>query len=507
MLQLKSMARTWSAILGHTGTVSMVSGAVIAAAALAVVLVPDRPAVILPYLVPGGALLLLGAILSRVGAERRTIPLGIVDGSVVIVLSWILATAAAAVSFHWAAGLDMTRAVFEATSGWTTTGLSVVQPSTAEPGVLLLRSVTQWAGGAGLAIVMLSALAGPRGVGLSAAEGRSEQLAPNVRASARIVLRTYAAMTVAGVLALIAVGMGTFDAFNHAFTALSTGGFSTRDASIGHWDSPAIEAVTVLLMAAGSVSFLSSYAFLRGRFRAAFRTSELRLFLVLATVSAAVLFLAGTAPFEGLKRVRVAAFEAVTALTTTGFQTVGYGDWPALGWWILILLMIVGGGAGSTAGGIKQYRVDVLLKGLAHDVRGRLRSRRMVNEAWLWRAGERRFLNADDLVQAGLFVGLYLAVLAIGTAVLAAHGYGLGESLFEFASALGTVGLSVGVTGAAAPDAVLWSETFGMLLGRLEFYTVFVAVARFLTDLRTVTAVRSWQRLRSAGSIDSARTH
>jgi hypothetical protein len=158
---------------------------------------------------------------------------------------------------------------------------------------------------------------------------------------------------------------------------------------------------------------------------------------------------------------------------------------------VVILLMIVGGGAGSTAGGVKQYRVDVLLKGLVHDVRGRLRSRRVVNEAWLWRAGERRFLTPDDLVQAGLFVALYLAVLAIGTAILTAYGFTLPRSLFEFASALGTVGLSVGVTAPAAPDGVLWSETVGMLLGRLEFFTVFVALARIASDLRNVAATRS----------------
>lgn len=509
MRALKSVVRAWAGILGHTGTVSMVSGAVIAAGALAAVLVRDEPPVLMPYLVPGGALVLVGALLSRIGLVQRSAPLGIVEGSVVIVLSWVLATASAAVSFGWAAGLDVTRAVFEATSGWTTTGLSVVLPSTAAPGVLLLRSLTQLAGGAGLAIIMLSTLAGPRGVGLSAAEGRTEQLAPNVRASARIVLWTYSIMTVASVVALLAVGMNGFDAVNHAFAAISTGGFSTRDASIGHWDSPAIEAVIVLVMVAGNLSFLTSYAFLRGRFRDAFRTSELRLFLVLAAIGAAVLFLDGMTPFAEFKRARVAIFEAVTALTTTGFQTVGYGEWPALGWWVLILLMIVGGGAGSTAGGIKQYRVDVLLKGLVHDVRGRLRSRRMVNEAWLWRAGERRFLNADDLVQAGLFLALYLAALAVGTAVLAGHGYSLDESLFEFASAIGTVGLSVGVTSPAAPDAVLWTETFGMLLGRLEFYTVFVATARLLADLRTLTAARSWKASRAipgrAGSVAEVR--
>jgi trk system potassium uptake protein TrkH len=132
-------------------------------------------------------------------------------------------------------GLNFTQAVFESTSGWTTTGLSVVDVSVAPRLVLLYRSLMQLAGGAGLAVIMLSALAGPAGTGLSAAEGRADQLVPNVRRSAKLVVTIYSGYVIFGGVALNLAGMGWFDALNHAFAAISTGGFSTRAESIGSW--------------------------------------------------------------------------------------------------------------------------------------------------------------------------------------------------------------------------------------------------------------------------------
>ncbi len=480
----------YAEILSHTGTVGVITGAVIASPALAAPAFPREWSAVPAFLLPGLALVGLGVGLRRLTPASGRGALGLADASVVVLLSWVLAVSFASVPFMWVGGLDVTEAAFEATSGWTTTGLSVIQVESARPTILLLRSALQLAGGAGLAILMLSALLGPPGVGLSRAEGRGEQLVPLVSRSANLVVRIYVAYAVLGTLLLRAVGMGWFDAVNHSFTAVSTGGFSTRDASIGYWNSFGVELAIIPLMFLGSFSFVTAYRVLRGEWRALTRSGEVRLFAMLGGTAFAVLLLRVGAglPFEAPKMARVALFETVTALTTTGFSTVGYGPWPAIGWWTLILLMIVGGGTNSTAGGLKQHRVYLLYRFLVFDLKRRLGPRHAANEFYLRTSGTPRFLGAQEVASAAVFVCLYVAALAIGTGVLASHGFGLKESLFEFASALGTVGLSIGVTSADAPGGVLWAESLGMLLGRLEFYAIFVAVGAILMDLKESVA-------------------
>jgi len=476
-------------VLGYTGLIAALIGGIILSPLCLLPAWPDESALAWGFLLPGAGLVAAGAALWRSLLPHGGESLSLAEGWVVVVLSWTFAVLVGAIPFLTVGGLDFTQALFESTSGWTTTGLSVVDVTIASPLVLFYRSIMQFAGGAGLAIIMLSALAGPAGTGLSAAEGRADQLVPHVRQSAKLVLTIYTGYTVLGCAALRLAGMAWFDAVNHAFAALSTGGFSTRAESIGYWNSPQIEAVTIVLMLLGTMNFLTAYALLHGKLRAVGKNGEVRLQALLIPLAALVLFAGVSAslyPALG-KQLRSAVFEAVTALSTTGFSTVGYGDWSGLGWLVLIVLMLIGGGTGSTAGGIKQYRVYALYRGLLWQLRRMCLPRGAVTEPDVWVGDNRRFLKDQELLQIALFVCLYLASLALGTGILAAYGYPLRESLFEFASALGTVGLSVGVTAADAPKGLLWAETAGMLLGRLEFFAIFLGVTKLLGDLGAMT--------------------
>jgi trk system potassium uptake protein TrkH len=287
--------------------------------------------------------------------------------------------------------------------------------------------------------------------------------------------------------------MDWFDAINHALPALSTGGFSTRAASIGYWDSPAVEAVTIVLMLLGNLNFVTAWLLLRGKLRAVVGNGEVRLMAGVIPVSALLVLLLtcpGLYPTLG-KGVRVAVFETISALTTTGFSTVGYGDWNSFGWLVLIVLMLIGGGTCSTAGGIKQYRIYLLYKSLVWDLRRWLLPRTAVVVHPTWQADEQVFVSDARLRQIGTFFFLYLTTYAIGSAILAAYGCGLKESLFEFASAVGDVGLSCGVTTPSAPKGLLWTEIAGMFLGRLEFFVILASAAKLARD--------SWAMARSRG--------
>jgi trk system potassium uptake protein TrkH len=347
----------------------------------------------------------------------------------------------------------------------------------------------QYAGGAGFAIIMLSALVGPPGTALGAAEGWEGQLVPNVKRSAKLVASMYACYALIGIASLRSVGMGWFDALNHALSAVSTGGFSTRPQSIGHWNSPSIEAVTIVLMLLGSMCFLTSYMLLKKKPESIKRNGELRLELALFLFFIPLLFFGVTKTlYPALhKALRVAIFEAVSALSTTGFSTVaGYDTWGDLGWMVLIVLMLIGGGTGSTAGGLKQYRIYILYRGLLWEFKRRILPEQVISDPHVWHGEQRRFISDEDLRHAGLFVFFYLCVFVAGGIIVSGYGYTLKESLFEFASTMGTVGLSVGITVADAPSGILWTQIVGMLLGRLEFFTIIIGVIKLVQDVHAM---------------------
>ena len=201
-----------------------------------------------------------------------------------------------------------------------------------------------------------------------------------------------------------------------------------------------------------------------------------------------LLFAVVTAPlYEPEKALRAAVFETISALTGTGFTSVpNYLLWSEFGWLLLIILMTIGGGTGSTAGGIKQFRIYILYKSIIWEIRRAFMPRHMVNEPALW-YGEKRDLLNDRLVrQAALFFGMYLVVLLVGTGIMAAYGYPLKDSLFEFASTLGTVGLSVGITLPGMPPELLIMQSLGMLLGRLEIFAVIIGMIKLFADTRTI---------------------
>ncbi|OQX08935.1 MAG: cation transporter [Desulfobacteraceae bacterium IS3] len=478
------ISKQYKAIFSYTGFILFIPGLLMLTPILALCVYPHEIIYSQGFILPSAVLMITGICFWK-GFRPDIYPaLNFREGGIIVVSSWIIACTVSAYPFMNILKLNFTQAVFESVSGLTTTGLSVVDVTAAPKIILLWRSIIQLAGGAGLAIIMLAAIAGPSGTGISSAEGRSDQLVPHVRKSAKLVLLIYTGYAVTGTIAYVLVGMNLFDAINHAFAAISTGGFSTRVENIGYWDSPAIEAVSICLMILGNLNFMTAYLLFTGKFRSVFRNCEIRLFAVSATVSVVLLyfFVCKDQYVIPDKAIRVALFEVITALTTTGFSTVGYSEWNAMGLHIMITLMLIGGGTCSTAGAIKQYRVYLLFKSVIWEIEKALLPRTAVISHTVWIGERKEYIDSERIQQVAVFLFFYLSVFALGTGILTGYGYGLKESLFEFASSLGTVGISIGITNANAPSGVLWTETIGMFMGRLEFFVIFISFAKILRD-------------------------
>jgi trk system potassium uptake protein TrkH len=489
------LKRHYAAIISSVGLILLLSSALMVSPLLILFIHPEESEHLLAFVFPAGCSAFLGIVLRRLYRSESNVTLSIQEGGIIVLISWITVIVFSAWPFVSILGLTFSSALFESMSGWTTTGLSVVDVLNASCMILLWRSITQLAGGAGLAIIMMSAIVGPTGMGISGAEGRGDQLLPHVRQSARLVLIIYSGYAAVGTLAYQMAGMSFFDAINHSFAAVSTGGFSTHTENIGYWDSPVIEAVSIPLMLIGNLSFVTAWSLLRGRLRLVKRNNEIRVMSVLIPLAATlVLIFTSLSIYPQLaKAIRVAVFETISALTTTGFQTVGYGNWNDFGLFILILLMLIGGGTCSTAGGVKQFRLYLLWKSLIWEVKRSFLPRTAVAEYSIWESNGRAFVDDSRIRQVCVFVFLYTMVYLAGVMVLCACGFSLKESLFEFASAIGNAGLSVGVTSARMPVVAMWAMTFAMFLGRLEFIVVIISILKLSGDLPRLMARTSYR--------------
>jgi len=481
----------YKAILAYIGFLTIFLGILLLLPLLVYFYQPYTSHEMRSFTVPAVLALLIGGFLWLVFRTPAPPPMTQPDAAVIVTGVWLIAVLVSALPFKLGGVLTYIDGIFEAMSGFTTTGLTMVNPDIVHPIYLLWRSIMQFVGGAGLVVIMLSAIIGALGPGMYEAEARTEHLLPHVRSTTRMIMKIYLAYYIMGVFLYLLAGMNLFDAINHSMTALATGGFSTHSRSIAYWNSPAVEAVSIFLMVIGTISFATHHVLLTNRFKKGWRDAELYmlvLLLFLGTMFAAVGFLriSGSGVLNSFRQ---ALFQAASALTGTGFSTVdltaikGYTK-ASIIFFILTLLMIIEGGTGSTAGGIKQYRASIILHLIWWWVKKQFYPRSAVIQRTVWRRGDKLEV-ADSHIQAiSAFIGIYLLTYTAGVIVFLLNGYGLTESMFEYASALGTVGLSVGLTNPGMPLSCKIAEILGMWLGRLEFIAIFHTFIKLIRDIR-----------------------
>lgn len=441
----------------------------------------------LAFVVPAGMAIALGFLVFKLthDAERS---LSVKSGAIVVATAWLVAVALGALPFILGRQLAPLDAVFESMSGWTTTGLTMIDIPNTRAIYLLWRSIMQFAGGAGIAVLMLSAVIGPKAGRLYDAEARNDRFLPSVIDTSRILLKLYLSYFITAVVLYVVLGMAWFDAVNHAMAVLSTGGFSTYGESIGRFNSLPIEMITIIFMIMGATNFSTHYALMQRKSFKVLQDNEFILFLVLIGLSVLLVVnaLISTFNLEPAYTFRISLFQAVSALTTTGFQTISFPDWNVTAIFLMIVLMLIGGGTGATAGGIKLYRVSVLLKSIYWSATEQLFPKSAIVRRSISKHGEVALISTKHLLEVLTYILLYLLTYLIGVVIFLCCGFGLLESMFEFASALGTVGLSTGATTPDMPALAKVAQIFGMWLGRLEFMAIILAVSKMIKDFRSI---------------------
>lgn len=438
-----------------------------------------------PILLSLSASAAFGAILSlllRGPAEPE-----VRDGFLIVTVGWISVAFVGALPF-WISGAipSFTDAFFESMSGFTTTGATILTQIESLPrGLALWRCMIQWLGGMGIVVLSLAILPilGVGGMQLFKAEAPGptpDRLTPRIKDTAQLLWGVYVLISFAELVALMACGMNPYDALCHTFTTMATGGFSPRAASIGHYDSAAVDGVVTFFMFVAGVNYSLHFLAIRGRSARSWlgywKDGEFRTYVavtLLATIAIVVSNWHHMAYSFG-ENVRYSLFQVVSIVTTTGFGTADYEQWSSASQFILLALMFIGGCAGSTGGGMKNVRLLLMVK---HAV---IELRKLLHPRGVYVVRFNGTPVAPEILTniLGFFL-LLMSVTLIATFVMTATGLDLVSAFGSVAATVNNIGPGLGVVGPTDHFGALhgvgkWTLIACMLLGRLELYTVLV---------------------------------
>ncbi len=449
------------------------------------------------FAIPGAVTSIIGLLLlaSAFDPDRKSIAVTPVGGLLAVTLAWTLASATGVAPLLAAGAFDSALdAFFESVSGFTTTGATLLNDIEAQPdAVLVWRSLMQWLGGIGI-VVLVVAIAPISGPGIQKAfyaetsSVTSDRLTPRIIDTAKIIAGIYLVLSLAAALAYLLAGMGPFDAINHSMTTIATGGFSTRSASIGAFDSNAIEIVAIVGMIIGGINFAFYWRAIRGKGLRPQSSEVIGFLAILSGISLAVgisLWLSDDA--TGFGRTALdSVFSVTTVITTTGYTTADFDGWNSFARTSILLIMFIGASAGSTAGGIKVIRVMLLGKAAFQELQRQVRP----NAVRVLRIGTHVYREDVRRAVLGFFL-IYLIVYAFGTLAMAAGGLDPLTALSASSATLNMVGPGIGEIGALESYEALspFNRAVAcvlMIAGRLEVFTVVALLAAAWDRLRAV---------------------
>lgn len=454
----------------------------------------------LDFLISAGIALLIGIILTM--ACRIEEDLDWMQGMIVISLSWLVAMVLGAVplylSGHWKSYLD---ACFDAMSGFTTTGLTLVQDlDHLSYTHNLWRHLGPFIGGQGIAIVVLSFFVkGTSGAfKMYVGEGRDEKLLPNVINTARFIWLISIVYLILGTLVLgavgISIGMKPLNAFYHGacifMAGFDTAGFAPQSQNILYYHSLLFEVVTISFMIFGALNFNLHYQIWFGKRKEIWKNIETRAFfisaLLLFFITAIGLNKLGAYP-KAIVLFRKGFFHLISGHTTTGYMTIYarqfINEWGSLALWGMICAMALGGCACSTAGGIKILRLGIFIKALKQDIKRIILPERAIVSQKFHHIKD-AFLEDKQVRSVLLIILVYLGLYVLGGIIGSWFGYPFLDSLFESTSAAANVGLSCGITDASMPTVLKLTYIFQMWAGRLEFMSIFVLIGFFIAEVK-----------------------
>lgn len=420
-----------------------------------------------------------GSLLAAIKPKRDSLRAR--EGFAVVSFSWILVSFFGCLPFYLSGYIpSLVDCYFETVSGFTTTGASILTNIEALPrGLLFWRSFTHWAGGMGVMVLSLAIVPkmGARSIHLMRAESPGpsvDKLVPRTSKNAKILYQIYIGLSLLMVAVLLICGMDLYDALINMFGSAGTGGFSNYSASIAHYNNPLYEIVIAVFITLFGINFSLYYFFLRGNWKSVFKNSELRLYVTLI-VGSSLLIALNVLPLYGMNfftALRYSYFQVASIITTSGFATTNFDLWPQFSRMILVGLMFVGASAGSTGGGIKVIRFQLLAKSMVRDIRRTVHPK-SVNVVKL----DGHSVSEDVISGTQGFFFAYFIIMIFATLIVSLDGFSFETNLTSVISTLSNVGPGLGAVGPAGSfagysDLSKLVLSLCMLIGRLEIFPI-----------------------------------
>ncbi len=441
-----------------------------------------------PLLLSGAITMLTGYLTFALTKNVKNKELKKKDGYLIVTMGWLTMSLFGSLPYILSGSItDFTNAFFETISGFTTTGATIlIDIEALDHGILFWRSLTQWIGGMGIIVLAVAILPilGIGGMQLFVAEAPGispDKLKPRITETAKRLWFIYVGLTATEMVLLWVGGMSFFDSINHALTTMATGGFSTKNASVAHFESPFIQYTIVLFMFLAGTNFTLTYFGLHGKFRTVIKNEEFRVYLIMVLLITALIGI--NVHFHyGLDweiSFRESLFQVVSILTTTGYITADYSTWPFNTMVIIFIIMFFGASAGSTAGGVKIVRHIILIKNSVLELK-----RQLHPSAILPVRLNKKAVHRDITFNILAFIMIYITIFAIGSVIMAWIGVDFLTAIGSVATSLGNIGPGLGDVGpvdnfSGIPTAGKWFLSFLMLLGRLELFTVLILLTPF----------------------------
>ena len=475
------MKRSWSDSSSF-GKLSVLIGLFVLIPLVVLPWYPDNLQYSASFLIPGAVSIVLGVLIcvfckNEEASMSWKSQMG--HSSLAVLFAWSWGPVIGSLPFLLGKQLGFLQSLFEAVSGWTTTGLSVMDVPQVPAIYLFHRSFMQYCGGLGIILMMIIFISNKQSMNLYNAEGHPDKIMPNIKNTAQAIFVIYNICLVLGCVAYRIAGMTWFDSICHCMCSLSTGGFSTKLNSIGEYNSFAIELITIILMLIGTTNFVALLILAKGKIRSFFRISDVKFLIIMLALfipPVAVSLSAGMG-FRFLGGLRRSLFAVVSALSTAGMANMNYAECPQFVVGVLILMMVIGGEIGSTSGGIKISRIYILLRLCGVQIRKKLNPGSYVVAPNYVKPSGKIAFDRELADETTGYITAYLVIFIIGSlAMTVTAGCSITEAMFEFASALSTVGFSIGITGPMTNASTLILEIIGMLLGRLEIFIVVIGI-------------------------------
>jgi len=428
-------------------------------------------------------LLVMGLASSRIKPKNKG--LYVKEGFAIVAIGWILVSFFGAFPFYLSGAIpSFIDSFFEASSGFSTTGASILQQIEGLPqGVLFWRSFTHWIGGMGVLVLTMAILpsAGTGAIQIMKAESPGPspgKLVPKVRETAKILYGIYLLITIIEIVLLKIAGMPWFDAFIHTFGTVGTGGFSNMNLSVQAYNNVYIDMIITFFMFVCGANFALYYQVLKGNLKGFFKDAEFKLYtlIIVTAIVLITLNIYGTMYKGALQSFRYAAFQVVSVITTTGYATADFNIWPVFSKTILFFLMFVGGCAGSTAGAIKNIRFLILFKAAKRDLLKIIHPRAVYSV----RVGGKA-INEQTLSEVLGFFFMYIIIFCGAILIVSIEGKDLVTTVTSVATTLGNVGPGLGMVGprgnfSGFTDLSKMVFSFCMIIGRLEIYPILLLV-------------------------------